>query len=90
MRLRAAESTSLLRNAQLLDMHDFQARRSRIRYRPESQAKPLFTHTLNNTAIASPRFLIPLLELNQQKDGSVVIPEPLRPYMNGIEILEPK
>ncbi len=71
-------------------MHDFQARRSRIRYRPEAQAKPLYAHTLNNTAIASPRFLIPLLELNQQADGSVVIPEPLRPYMNGIERLEPK
>jgi seryl-tRNA synthetase len=71
-------------------MHDFQARRSGIRYRPEAQAKPLFAHTLNNTAIASPRFLIPLLELNQQADGSVVIPEPLRPYMNGIEVLEPK
>ena len=71
-------------------MHDFQARRSRIRYRPEAQAKPLFTHTLNNTAIASPRFLIPLLELNQQADGSVVIPEPLRPYMNGVEVLEPR
>ena len=71
-------------------MHDFQARRSRIRYRPEAQAKPLFTHTLNNTAIASPRFLIPLLELNQQADGSVVIPEPLRAYMNGIDVLEPR
>ena len=70
-------------------MHDFQARRSRIRYRPEAKAKPLFTHTLNNTAIASPRFLIPLLELNQQADGSVVIPEVLRPYMNGVEVLEP-
>lgn len=71
-------------------MHDFQARRSNLRYRPEAQAKPLFAHTLNNTAIASPRFLIPLLELNQQADGSVVIPEPLRPYMNGTEVLEPK
>ena len=71
-------------------LHDFQSRRSRIRYRPEQKAKPLFTHTLNNTAIASPRILIPLLELNQQADGSVLIPEALRPYMNGLEVLEPK
>jgi seryl-tRNA synthetase len=69
-------------------MHDFQARRSSIRYRPETQAKPLHAHTLNNTAIASPRFLIPLLELNQQADGSVRVPEALRPYMNGLEVLE--
>jgi seryl-tRNA synthetase len=71
-------------------MHDFQARRSSIRYRPEAQAKPLHAHTLNNTAIASPRFLIPLLELNQQANGSVRVPEPLRPYMNGLEVLEPR
>lgn len=71
-------------------LHDFQARRSRIRYRPAAGEKPRFCHTLNNTAIASPRILIPLLENNQQADGTVVIPAVLRPYMNGLEALEPR
>jgi seryl-tRNA synthetase len=67
---------------------DFQARRLNIKYEDVDGSKK-FVHTLNNTAIASPRILIPLLELNQQKDGSVVIPEPLRGYMGGNEIVEP-
>ncbi len=70
-------------------IHDFQARRLKIRYKDED-GKMQFVHTLNNTGIASPRVLIPLLEHYQQKDGSVVIPEVLRPYMNGAEIIEPK
>jgi seryl-tRNA synthetase len=60
-------------------LHDFQARRSSMRYRPGPGEKPKFCHTLNNTAVASPRILIPLLELNQQADGSVVVPEALQP-----------
>ncbi len=69
-------------------IHDFQSRRLNIRYR-EEDGKPAFVHTLNNTGIASPRILIPILEHYQQNDGSVVIPEALRPYMNGMEIIEP-
>ncbi len=69
-------------------IHDFQARRLNIRYR-NAEGKPVFAHTLNNTAIASPRVLIPLLEHYQQADGSVLIPEVLRPYMNGLAKLEP-
>lgn len=69
-------------------LHSFQARRSAIRYRLESGEKQ-FCHTLNNTLAASPRILIPLLELNQQKDGSVRIPEVLQPYMGGKEVIEP-
>lgn len=69
--------------------HEYQARRLRIRYKDENR-KNRFVHTLNNTVIASPRILIPLLELNQQKDGSVKIPKVLVPYMNGVEIIEPK
>jgi len=69
--------------------HEFQARRLNLRYRDESK-KTRFCHTLNNTVIASPRILIPLLECFQQKDGSVVVPEVLRPYMCGREIIEPK
>ncbi|MGE5529899.1 MAG: serine--tRNA ligase [Patescibacteria group bacterium] len=64
--------------------HDFQARRLNLRYRDE-KGEVRYCHTLNNTAIASPRILIPLLECNQQADGSVVIPEVLRPYMGGRE-----
>jgi seryl-tRNA synthetase len=69
-------------------IHDFQARRLKIRYREEN-GKLTFLHTLNNTGIASPRILIPLLEHYQQEDGSVVIPEVLRPYMGGFEIITP-
>ncbi len=63
-------------------LHEFQARRSMIRYR-DANDKVRYTHTLNNTAIASPRILIPILENFQQADGSVVIPAPLRPYLGG-------
>ncbi|MBN1942571.1 MAG: serine--tRNA ligase [Phycisphaerae bacterium] len=66
---------------------DFQARRLNLRYRDE-EGKIHFCHTLNNTVIASPRILIPLLELNQQADGSVTIPPALRPYMAGREVLK--
>lgn len=66
---------------------DFQARRSNIRYR-DAQGKLRFCHTLNNTAVASPRILIPLLENHQEEDGSIRIPEALRKYMNGIERLQ--
>jgi len=64
--------------------YEFQARRMNLRYK-NSQRKNIFCHTLNNTVIASPRVLIPILELNQTKDGSVTIPKVLRPYMNGRE-----
>jgi seryl-tRNA synthetase len=70
-------------------LSDFQARRSNIRYQGPS-GKPQFVHTLNNTAIASPRILIPILENYQQADGSVVIPEVLRPYLGGRERLVPR
>lgn len=69
--------------------HDFQARRLNLRYRDED-GKIHFCHTLNNTVIASPRILIPLLELNQQADGSVTIPKALRAYMGGRDRICPK
>jgi seryl-tRNA synthetase len=69
--------------------YDFQARRLKLRYR-DSQGRVHYAHTLNNTVIASPRILIPILEIYQQKDGSVVVPEVLRPYMSGIERIKPK
>jgi seryl-tRNA synthetase len=68
--------------------HDFQARRLKLRYREQSGVLR-FVHTLNNTVIASPRILIPLLELNQRADGSVAIPEVLQPYMGGMQEIVP-
>ena len=70
-------------------MYEFQARRSMIRYR-DSNEKMRYAHTLNNTAIASPRILIPILENFQQADGSVVIPPPLRPFMGGRDRIVPR
>lgn len=67
---------------------DFQARRANVRYRPEPGAKPQFVHTLNGSGLALPRILIAVLENYQQVDGSVVVPEVLRPYMGGIEIIK--
>ncbi len=65
--------------------YEFQARRLNLRYKDPKTKKNLFCHTLNNTVIASPRILIPLLELYQNPDGSITIPKVLRPYMNGKE-----
>ncbi|MFA5291746.1 MAG: serine--tRNA ligase [Phycisphaerae bacterium] len=65
--------------------YDFQARRLNLRYKDNKTKKNLFCHTLNNTVIASPRILIPVLELNQNADGSVNVPKVLQPYMNGME-----
>ncbi|UHA75914.1 serine--tRNA ligase [Paenibacillus sp. 481] len=62
---------------------DFQARRSNIRFR-DGEGKLQYAYTLNNTAVASPRILIPLLENHQRPDGSIYIPEALRPYMYGM------
>jgi seryl-tRNA synthetase len=62
--------------------HDFQSRRLNIRYRDE-EGKVHFVHTLNNTVVASPRILIPILETYQEADGTITIPEILRPYMCG-------
>jgi seryl-tRNA synthetase len=64
---------------------DFQARRASIRYRAEEKAKPRFVHTLNGSGLAVGRTLIAVLENYQQEDGSVSIPEALRPYMGGLE-----
>lgn len=64
--------------------HDFQARRLNIKYDARDDGRK-FVHTLNNTCIASPRILIPLLEIYQNADGSVTIPDVLRPYMGGQE-----
>ncbi len=67
---------------------DFQARRANIRFRPEPRAKPEFVHTLNASGVAFPRTIIALLENNQAADGSVRVPEALRPYL-GVDRLTP-
>lgn len=69
--------------------NDFQSRRSNIRFKDEN-GEIKYAYTLNNTAIASPRILIPLLELYQNPDGSVNIPEVLIPYMGGMKKIEKK
>jgi len=71
------------------NLGDWQARRMNIKYK-DGKGKKQFVHTLNNTAIASPRILIALLEINQQKDGSIKIPKALWPYMFGIKEITPK
>jgi len=65
----------------------FQARRANIRYRPEAGAKPRFVHTLNGSGLALPRVMIAIMENYQQADGSIVVPQVLRPWMGGIEII---
>ena len=69
--------------------HDYQSRRANVRYR-DAEGKVRFVHTLNNTALASPRIMIPLLENHQQADGSVTIPPALRPYLGGQTEFKPK
>lgn len=70
-------------------LNDFQARRANIKYRDEDGTTK-YVFTLNNTMVASPRIFIPLLETYQNADGSITIPEVLRPYMNGMEKIEKK
>jgi seryl-tRNA synthetase len=69
--------------------HDFQARRLNIRYK-DADGKLKFVHSLNNTAVATPRILIQILENNQQADGTIKIPEGLRKYMGGKEYIKGK
>jgi len=68
---------------------DFQARRANIRFKRDERAKPEFVHTLNGSGVALPRCLIALLESCQEADGSIVVPEALRPYMGAERIAQP-
>jgi len=69
------------------NFRDFQARRANLRYRPEPNAKPEYVHTLNGSGLALPRVMIAIIENYQNADGSVTIPEVLRPYMHGRETI---
>lgn len=64
-------------------LYDYQCRRLNLRYRDLETKKPVFCHSLNNTVAASPRLLVPILEMYQNADGSVTVPAALHPYMNG-------
>ena len=68
---------------------DFQARRANIRYRPAQGDRPKLPHTINGSGLALPRVVIAILENYQQADGTVVIPEVLRPY-TGFDIIPPQ
>ncbi len=71
------------------NMGEFQARRANIKYRPAEGGRIRFVHTLNGSGLGMPRTLIAVLENYQQEDGSVVIPEALRPWMGGIDVIRP-
>ena len=68
---------------------DFQARRANIKYRPADGGKTRFVHTLNGSGLGMPRTLIAVLENYQQADGSINVPEVLRPWMGGVEVIRP-
>ena len=82
----AAGSQEWLEVSSCSNCTDFQARRANVRYRPGVGERPRFVHTLNGSGLALPRVIIAILENNQQPDGSVVIPEVLRPY-TGFDII---
>ncbi|RKP44477.1 serine--tRNA ligase [Cohnella endophytica] len=72
------------------NFEDFQARRAGIRYRPENGAKPEFVHTLNGSGLALGRTVAAIIENYQQADGTVKVPEVLKPYMGGIDSIAPR
>ncbi|WP_461834551.1 serine--tRNA ligase [Desulfothermus sp.] len=69
------------------NFEDFQARRANIKFKPKNSKKKEFVHTLNGSGLAVGRTLVAILENYQREDGSIIIPEVLRPYMDGIEII---
>jgi seryl-tRNA synthetase len=70
------------------NFEDFQARRAGIRYRPERHESAEYLHTLNGSGVALPRVVVAILEYYQNEDGTVTVPEALRPYMGGQEVIE--
>ncbi|MDY7077008.1 MAG: serine--tRNA ligase [Chloroflexota bacterium] len=83
----AAGCGEWLEVSSLSNCETFQARRANIRYRPEPRHKPRFVHTLNGSGLALPRVMIAVMENYQQADGSIVVPDVLRPWMGGIEVI---
>jgi seryl-tRNA synthetase len=69
---------------------DFQARRAGIKYRPNGEKGSRFLHTINGSGLGLPRTMIGVLENNQQADGSVKVPEVLKPWMGGVDVIRPE
>jgi seryl-tRNA synthetase len=70
------------------NFEEFQARRANIHYRPEQHESAEYLHTLNGSGVAVPRVLVAIMEYYQNDDGTITVPEPLRPYMDGQEVIE--
>jgi len=70
------------------NVRDFQARRANIKYRPADGGKVRFPHTLNGSGLGLPRTLIAVMENNQQEDGSIIVPDVLRPWMGGVDVIK--
>ena len=83
----AAGSQEWLECSSCSFFRDFQARRANIRYRKAEGEKPEFVHTLSGSGLALPRIIIAILENYQQTDGAVVVPDVLRPYMGGLDVI---
>ncbi len=83
----AAGCQEWLEVSSVSNVTDFQARRANIKYRPAESGRLRFVHTLNGSGLGMPRTLIAVMENNQQRDGSVDVPEVLRPWMGGIEVI---
>jgi seryl-tRNA synthetase len=84
----AAGCNEWLEVSSVSNVRDFQARRANIKYRPADGGRARFVHTLNGSGLGLPRTLIAVLENNQQADGSIVVPEVLRPWMGGVEVIK--
>jgi len=85
----AAGCQEWLEISSISNAEDYQARRSNVKYRPADGGRPRFPHTLNASGLALPRVMIAVIENNQQADGSIVVPEVLRPYM-GTDLIPAK
>ena len=84
----AAGCNEWLEVSSVSNVRDFQGRRANIKYRPTDGGKARFVHTLNGSGLGLPRTLIAVMENNQQADGSIVVPEVLRPWMGGVDIIK--
>jgi seryl-tRNA synthetase len=84
----AAGCDEWLEVSSVSNVGDFQARRANIKYKPADGSRNRLVHTLNGSGLGMPRTLIAVLENNQQADGSVKVPEVLRPWMGGIEVIQ--
>jgi len=85
----AAGCNEWLEVSSVSNVRDFQARRANIKYRPADGGKARFLHTLNGSGLGLPRTLIAVIENNQQADGTIIIPEVLRPWMGGVDVIKP-